>query len=63
LKTALLFFQNSMPGFAGAPRPAADIVITPKPEHGPDGKITSLLWTEPRDLQARLFAELGPFRS
>lgn len=61
VRTAMLFFQNSMPGFAGALRPAADIVVTPKPEHGPDGKITSLLWTEPRDLQTRLFAELGPF--
>src|SRR5438046_1619894 len=39
-KTALLFFQNCMPGFAGAPKPAADIVVTPKPEHGPDGKFT-----------------------
>jgi predicted AlkP superfamily pyrophosphatase or phosphodiesterase len=61
LRTALLFFQNSMPGFASVPKPAADIVITPKPEHGTDGKITSLLWTEPRDLQGRLFAELGAF--
>lgn len=60
-KTAMLFFQNAMPGFAEPLKPAADIVITPKPEHGPDGKITSLLWTEPRDLQQRLFAELGPF--
>ena len=34
-KTALLFFQNTMPGFAGTPRPAADIVLTPKPDHGP----------------------------
>ncbi len=60
-KTALLFFQNSMPGFSGTPRPSADIVITPKPEHGPDGKITSLLWTEPRDLQHKLFEQCGPF--
>src|SRR5271170_6750378 len=37
-KTALLFFQNSMPGFNGTPKPAADIVLTPKPDHGPDGK-------------------------
>jgi hypothetical protein len=35
-KTALLFFQNSMPGFGGELRPAADIVLTPKPDHGPD---------------------------
>src|SRR5580700_8328680 len=32
-KTALLFFQHSMPGFAGALKPAADIVLTPKPDH------------------------------
>lgn len=60
-KTALLFFQNAMPGFVEPRRAAADIVITPKPEHGPDGKITSLLWTSPADLQMRLFADLGPF--
>jgi predicted AlkP superfamily pyrophosphatase or phosphodiesterase len=60
-KTALLFFQNSMPGFGGTLRPAADVVITPKPEHGADGKITSLLWAEPAGLVKRLFGELGPF--
>ncbi len=61
IKTALLFFQNSMPGFDASPSPAADIVITPKPEHGPDGKITSLLWTSPPGLQREFFAQLGPF--
>jgi hypothetical protein len=60
-KTALLFFQNSMPGFAGAPRSSADIVLTPKPDHGPDGKLVSLCWSEPRDLVPRLFSEFGPF--
>jgi predicted AlkP superfamily pyrophosphatase or phosphodiesterase len=60
-KTALLFFQNSMPGFAGAPRPAADIVLTPKPDHGPDGKLVSLCWSQPAELVPRLFKELGPF--
>jgi hypothetical protein len=60
-KTALLFFQNSIPGFSGAPRPAADIVLTPKPEHGPDGKITSLCWSAPRELVGKLFKQLGPF--
>lgn len=60
-KTALLFFQNSMPGFSGALRPAADIVLTPKPDHGPDGKLTSLCWSEPRDLVPQLFAQFGPF--
>ena len=60
-KTALLFFQHSMPGFTGDPRPAADIVLTPKPDHGPDGKLTSLCWSEPRDLVSKLFAQFGPF--
>ncbi len=60
-KTAILFMQNSMPGFAGDLRPAADIVLTPKPEHGPDGKITSLCWSQPADLVKRLFSQLGPF--
>jgi predicted AlkP superfamily pyrophosphatase or phosphodiesterase len=60
-KTALLFFQQSMPGFSGSPRPAADIVLTPKPDHGPDGKLTSLLWSHPSDLSAQLSAALGPF--
>lgn len=60
-KTALLFFQNCMPGFHGTPRPAADIVLTPKPDHGPDGKIVSLCWSQPRELVPALFAKLGPF--
>jgi predicted AlkP superfamily pyrophosphatase or phosphodiesterase len=60
-KTALLFFQNSMPGFAGAAQPAADIVLTPKPDHGPDGKLVNLCWSDPADLVPRLFKELGPF--
>ncbi|MCC7350382.1 MAG: alkaline phosphatase family protein [Phycisphaerales bacterium] len=59
--TALLFFQNSMPGFSGPQRPAADIVITPKPDHGPDGKLVSLCWSNPPDLVPRLFQDLGPF--
>ncbi|MGD0387711.1 MAG: nucleotide pyrophosphatase/phosphodiesterase family protein [Tepidisphaeraceae bacterium] len=60
-KTSLLFFQHSMPGFAGRVKPAADIVLTPKPDHGPDGKLVSLCWSEPRELVGRLFGELGPF--
>lgn len=60
-KTALLFFQHSMPGFTGQLKPAADIVLTPKPDHGPDGKLVSLCWSEPRDLVPQLFKELGPF--
>lgn len=60
-KTALLFFQNCMPGFHGTPRPAADIVLTPKPDHGPDGKIVSLCWSRPAELVPALFSRLGPF--
>jgi predicted AlkP superfamily pyrophosphatase or phosphodiesterase len=60
-KTALLFFQNSMPGFSAPPRPAADFVITPKPDHGPDGKLTNLCWSEPNDMVKQLFDRLGPF--
>lgn len=60
-KTAMLFFQNAMPGFTGQPKPAADIIITPKPEHGPNGETISLVWTNPRDLEAKLTAHLGPF--
>jgi predicted AlkP superfamily pyrophosphatase or phosphodiesterase len=60
-KTALLFYQQSMPGFSGTQRPAADVVLTPKPDHGPDGKLVSLCWSNPTDLVPRLFKELGPF--
>jgi predicted AlkP superfamily pyrophosphatase or phosphodiesterase len=60
-KTALLFFQNSMPGFTDPRRPAADIVLTPRPDHGPDGKLTSLCWSSPADLVPKLFAQFGPF--
>jgi predicted AlkP superfamily pyrophosphatase or phosphodiesterase len=60
-KTALLFFQHCMPGFHGAFKPAADIVLTPKPDHGPDGKLTSLCWSNPPELVPTVFKELGPF--
>jgi hypothetical protein len=60
-KTALLFFQSCMPGFAGDLKPAADVVLTPKPDHGPDGKLVSLCWSQPGDLVPRLFKQLGPF--
>lgn len=61
LRTAMLCFQHSMPGFAGKPSPAADLVLTPKPEHGPDGRITSLVWTCPAGLGLELQQALGPF--
>jgi len=60
-KTALLFFQHCMPGFHGTPKPSADIVLTPKPDHGPDGKLTSLCWSNPPELVPMVFKELGPF--
>jgi predicted AlkP superfamily pyrophosphatase or phosphodiesterase len=60
-KTALLFFQHCMPGFAGEKKPSADIVLTPKPDHGPDGKLTSLCWSNPPELVPMVFKELGPF--
>jgi predicted AlkP superfamily pyrophosphatase or phosphodiesterase len=50
-----------MPGFAGTLRPAADVVLTPKPDHGPDGKLVNLCWSHPADLVPGLFKELGPF--
>ncbi len=61
IKTALLFFQHCMPGFHGPLKPAADIVLTPKPDHGPDGKLTSLCWSDPPELVPTIFKELGPF--
>ena len=60
-KTALLFFKHCMPGFHGDKKPSADIVLTPKPDHGPDGKLTSLCWSNPPELVPTVFKELGPF--
>jgi predicted AlkP superfamily pyrophosphatase or phosphodiesterase len=60
-KTAMLFFQHCMPGFHGKHKPAADIVLTPKPDHGPDGKLVSLCWSNPPELVPTVFKELGPF--
>jgi predicted AlkP superfamily pyrophosphatase or phosphodiesterase len=60
-KTALLFFQHCMPGFHGDKKPSADIVLTPKPDHGPDGKLTSLCWSNPPELVPTVFKDLGPF--
>lgn len=53
-KVAMLFLQNSMHG-------AADIVITPKPEHTPDGKTLTACWSNPPELYAKLVAKFGPF--
>ena len=54
LKVAQLFWQQSMGG-------AADIVLTPKPTHTPDGKTISTCWSQPAELNAELTAKLGPF--
>ncbi len=59
-KTAMLFWQNSMPSLADA-RAAADVVLTPKPVHTPDGKTMTACWSSPPDLYGRLTNELGPF--
>ena len=54
IRTAMLFWQQSMPD-------AADIVLTPKPEHTPDGKTVSSCFSHPRELYSRLTAKLGAF--
>ncbi|HTV48693.1 MAG TPA: alkaline phosphatase family protein [Phycisphaerae bacterium] len=54
LRTAMLFWQQSIPD-------AADIILTPKPEHTPDGKTISACWSRPADLYARLVKDIGPF--
>ncbi len=54
IRTAMLFWQQSMPD-------AADIVLTPKPEHTADGKTIASCWSRPRDLYGRLSAKLGAF--
>lgn len=63
VRTAMLFWQNSMPGF-GPPdsrRSAADIVLTPKPEHSADGRTLSRCFSEPGELAAGLEERLGVF--
>lgn len=54
IKTALLFFQQSI-------GTSADIILTPKPVHTPDGRTVSSCWARPGDLYEQLAAELGPF--
>jgi predicted AlkP superfamily pyrophosphatase or phosphodiesterase len=51
---AMLFVQSSMGG-------AADVVVTPKPAHLPDGRTVSSCWTNPADLYTRLEKQLGTF--
>lgn len=52
-KTAMLMVQSSMG--------AADVVVTPKPHHTPDGKTVLNCWTNPADLNDRLLEQLGDF--
>lgn len=52
-KTAMLFWQNSMI--------AADVILSPKPVHGPGGKMTSWCYDRPAGLYAALAEKLGPF--
>jgi Type I phosphodiesterase / nucleotide pyrophosphatase len=59
-KTAMLFWQNSMPAPDGS-NPAADIVLTPKPAHTPDGKTLTACWSNPADLYPTLVSQFGPF--
>ncbi len=54
LRVAMLFLQNSMRG-------AADVVITPKPEHTPDGKTLTACWSSPDHLYRDMANKLGPF--
>ncbi|HUX02536.1 MAG: nucleotide pyrophosphatase/phosphodiesterase family protein [Phycisphaerae bacterium] len=48
-KTAMLFWQQSLYG-------TADLVLTPKPVHGPRGELVQDCWSRPADLYARLVA-------
>ncbi|MBI1375765.1 MAG: hypothetical protein GC159_23900 [Phycisphaera sp.] len=51
---ATLMLQSSMDQ-------AADVVVTPKPEHTPDGKTISMCWSAPTDLYNDLREQLGEF--
>ncbi|HVS73317.1 MAG TPA: alkaline phosphatase family protein [Phycisphaerae bacterium] len=52
-KVAMLFWQNSIN--------AADIVLTPKPTHTPDGKTLSACFSSPDSLYPALTEKFGPF--
>ena len=45
--TAMLFWQHSLYG-------SADVVLTPKPVHGPRGELVQDCWSRPADLYGRL---------
>jgi predicted AlkP superfamily pyrophosphatase or phosphodiesterase len=46
-KTAMLFWQHSLYG-------TAEVILTPKPVHGPRGELVQDCWSRPADLYARL---------
>jgi len=48
-KTAMLFWQQSLYG-------TADVILTPKPVHGPRGEMVQDCWSRPADLYGRLVA-------
>jgi len=54
LKVAMLFWQHSL-------YVSADLVLTPKPVHGPRGELLEDCWSRPADLYRRLAESLGPF--
>ena len=47
LKVAMLFWQHSLYG-------TADVILTPKPVHGPRGELVQDCWSRPADLYGRL---------
>ncbi|MBI1367755.1 MAG: alkaline phosphatase family protein [Planctomycetes bacterium] len=53
-RVAMLFVQSSMGG-------AAEVVVTPKPQHTPDGKTISMCWSDPAQLYPKLREQLGEF--
>ena len=48
-KVAMLFWQQSLYG-------TADVILTPKPVHGPRGELVQDCWSRPADLYGRLVA-------
>jgi predicted AlkP superfamily pyrophosphatase or phosphodiesterase len=54
-KVAMLFWQLAMYD------PSIDVLLTPKPVHGPGGRLIQDCYSKPADLYARLTRELGPF--
>lgn len=53
-RVAMLFWQNSMAG-------AADVVVSPKPRHTPDGRTISWCFSQPVGLYEKLIADIGEF--